>query len=346
MFLGIEIGGTKLQLGVGRGDGTPLVALERLDVRPENGPAGIRRQIEQAAAGLIARHGIRAVGIGFGGPVDSAAGRTVKSHQIDGWEDYSLCDWCRQTLGLPAAIYNDSDAAGLAEARFGGGRGESIVFYNNVGSGIGGALVIDGQVYRGGAGIASEIGQLRPGLQSDRPEMTVESVASGWGIAAAAQAWLADPGSHTVRPAWFGSRLRRPESVRQQLIDREEAEGEFAAELLARCDGQIERLTCKMVLQAAGEGNVLAQDIFHHAVQTLGWALGQVITLLSPKVIVMGGGVPLAGEVLFFAPLREEIDRYVIPPLLNTFRIVPAELGEEVVVHGALAVAAGEGLGI
>ena len=165
--------------------------------------------------------------------------------------------------------------------------------------------------------------------------MTVESVASGWGIAAAAQAWLADPDSHTVRPAWFGSRLRRPESVRQQLIDREAAEGEFAAELLARCDGQIDRLTCKMVEQAASEGNGLAQDLFHHAVQTLGWAIGQVITLLSPNVVVIGGGVPLVGEVLFFAPLREEVDRYVIPPLLNTFRIVPAELGEEMVVHGA-----------
>ena len=65
-----------------------------------------------------------------------------------------------------------------------------------------------------------------------------------------------------------------------------------------------------------------------------------MITLLSPEVVVVGGGVPLLGEELFFAPLRRHIDRYAFPPLAGTFRIAPAQLGEEVVVHGALAAAA------
>ena len=90
MFLGIEIGGTKLQLGVGRGDGSPLVELRRCDVEVRDGAAGVRRQIEAVAPDLIARHGVRAIGIGFGGPVDPAAGRTVKSHQVAGWEDFPL----------------------------------------------------------------------------------------------------------------------------------------------------------------------------------------------------------------------------------------------------------------
>ena len=102
-------------------------------------PQGIRRQIDQAGRRLIAGHSVRAIGIGFGGPVDAAPGRTMKSHQIEGWHDFPLVDWCRQTLALPAAIANDADAAGLAEARFGAGRGQRIVFYITVGSGIGGA---------------------------------------------------------------------------------------------------------------------------------------------------------------------------------------------------------------
>ena len=96
------------------------------------------------------------------------SGRTIVSHQIDGWQDFPLGDWCRQTLGRPAVLGNDSDLAGLGEARFGAGRGHRIVFYSNVGSGIGGSLVVDGELYRGGRGVASEIGHLRPGLECSR----------------------------------------------------------------------------------------------------------------------------------------------------------------------------------
>jgi glucokinase len=125
-------------------------------------------------------------------------------------------------------------------------------------------------------------------------------------------------------------------------VDRQEVAAEFLADLRERSGRQVERLSCKMVAQAAAEGNELAQEVFRHAVQTLGWAVAQMVTLLAPNVVVIGGGVSLAGESLLFAPLGREVDRYVFPPLRDSFRIVPAALGEEVVVHGALAVAAEE----
>jgi glucokinase len=341
MFLGIEIGATKLQFGVGTGDGTPLVALQRIDVDLGEGAAGIRRQIELAAPGLIRRHSVVAIGIGFGGPVDPATGRTITSHQVAGWDDFPLVEWCRQTFGLPAAIANDSDAAGLAEALFGAGRGGRVVFYSNVGSGIGGALVIDGRIYSGGRGVASEIGHLRPGLHADRPDQTVESIASGFGIAAAAQARLGEPGSQPLRPLVFGGAPPGPGLMRQALAEHEEAESVFLADLRQRCGGQADQLTGKMVAQAAVEGNEIAQQVLHHAIQTYGWAIAQMVTLLAPEVVVIGGGVPQLGEALFLGPLRREVDRYVFPPLRGTFRLLPAALGEEVVVHGALAVATG-----
>jgi glucokinase len=340
MFLSIEIGGTKLQLGVGHGDGGKLVALERLAVEPKNGAAGIRKQIEEAARPLIERHAVRAIGFGFGGPVDAATGRVIKSHQVTGWDNFPLADWCRETLGLPAVVSNDSDAAGLAEARFGAGRGYRIVFYSNVGSGIGGALVLDGHLYPGSTGIASEIGHLRPGLQSDRPDQTVESLASGWAIAAAAQSLVTDPISHRLGPLVSRGRPRGAESVRQRLIEREEADERAAADLLERCDGRIDRLTTNLLAQAAAQGNELAREVFLQASQAFGWAIAQMITLLAPHVVVIGGGVSLAGEELFLGPLRKAVDCYVFPPLLGTFQIVPAALDEQVVVHGALALAA------
>ena len=158
MYLGIEIGALKLQLAVGQGDGSPFVDFRRATIRLDDGAGGIRRQIDAIGRELVGRHQPRAVGIGFGGPVDTKAGRTITSHQVEGWTDFALVYWCRATFGLPAALSNDSDAAGLAEALFGAGRGHQVVFYTNVGSGIGGALVTDGRVYPGGQGIAAEIG--------------------------------------------------------------------------------------------------------------------------------------------------------------------------------------------
>jgi glucokinase len=340
MLLGIEIGGTKLQLGVGRGDGPPLAEMERLDVQPERGAEPIRRQIVEAARPLIERHGVTALGIGFGGPVDVDAGRTITSHQVEGWNDFPLRDWARDALGLPTVLSNDSDSAGLAEARFGAGRGHRVVFYTNVGSGIGGALVIDGRLYRGGSGVASEMGHLRPGLQCDRPDQTLESIASGFGITGAVKSRLAGEVSHQYESLIGGGRPHQPDAVRRRLIEREEADERDAADLLERCDGQVDRLTTKTIAEAALAGNRLAREVFRHACQAFGWAIAQMATLVAPNVVVVGGGVSLVGDELLFVPLRNHVRRYVFPPLDGTFDVVPTQLGEEVVVHGALALAA------
>lgn len=339
MFLGIEIGGTKLQLGVGAGDGK-LVALERFDVVTKRGAAGILEQIRTAGSELAARHGVSRIGFGFGGPVISATGTVVKSHHVSGWDNFALAAWCQNELGLPAVVENDCDAAGLAEAHHGAGRDRGAVFYVTVGTGIGGGLIVGGQIYRGAGHGAAEIGHLRPGLQADRPESTVESLASGWGIAAAAQARLSEPISHAFVPLTAGLRSAAPEDMRQRLIENEEAQTEYQADLWQRCDGKPGRLTAKMVVTAAGEGNEIALEVLGRACQALGWGIAQAITLVSPEVVVLGGGVSLADESLFLVPLRAEVERYVFPPFVGKYQLVPAELGEEVVVHGALAAAA------
>lgn len=311
MYLGIEIGGTKLQLAVAAEAGGRLLDLVRLEVVPSGRAEGIRRQIAEAGRRLIEKHPIRAVGLGFGGPVDAASGRTVTSFQIEGWDDFPLVPWSVETFGVPAALVNDSDAAGLAEARFGAGRGGRVVFYSNVGSGIGGALVIAGALYPGGGGVASELGHLRPGPECRSPQQTVESIASGWGMADAARKRIA----------------QNPEAG--DSID-----------LMRRCEWAPQRLTARMLADAAKAGNRLASDVFRDACQAYGWALAQMITLLAPNVVVLGGGVSLVGEELFLAPVREEVARYVFPPLRESFSLRLAALGEEVVLHGAMALAA------
>lgn len=340
MYLGIEIGGTKLQLGVGAGDGSPLVALERFDVDISDGAVGILKQIELASGPLIQRHGVKSIGCGFGGPVDVAQGTVVKSHHVEGWDGFRLAEWFEHKLGRPARIANDADTAALAEAHYGAGRDANPMFYVTVGTGIGGGLIINRRIYHGHGLAAAELGHLRPGLHADRAEENLEALASGWGIAAEAQSQFTGPVSHRLSH-WISNRTaRQPEAVRQRLLEEEQAAEEHVADLLSRVEGDPDRLTAKIVGQAAGEGNEIALEVLHRATTALGWALAQVITLLSPQRIVIGGGVSLLGESLFFGPIRQATLQYVFPPLIGTCDIVPAELGEEVVVHGALALAA------
>lgn len=313
MWLGVEIGGTKLQLGVGAADGSPLVELVRFDVEPRAGARGILDRIAAEGAALASRHRVQGVGIGFGGPIDVARGVVLKSHHIDGWTDFPIVAWCREALSLPAALGNDADLAGLAEARFGAGRGYDPVFYVTVGTGIGGGLIVGGRVYAGSGRGAAEIGHLRPGLDADRPESNLESLASGWGIAA---------------------------QMRNKLQATDRANERFRADLLARMDGDPSRATAKGVVEAAAAGNPLAREVLAGACRALGWGVAQVITLVAPAAVVIGGGVSLAGEELFFAPLRQAVDRYVFPPYAGRFEIKPAQLGEEMVVYGAIAQAA------
>jgi glucokinase len=338
MFLGIEIGGTKLQLGVGTGRDAELAALVRHDVDATRGAAAILEEIERSATAVIQKHPIERIGFGFGGPCDSVTGVATKSHQVAGWESFPLAGWCRESLGKPAVVGNDCDVAALAEARLGAGRGTGSVLYVTVGTGIGGGLVVGGKLFGAGRPAVAEIGHLRPGLLADRPDMTVESLAAGPGIAAAAVARM----TGMARPLDSLRTTSGPHTkaeMRQRLFDVQQTEEEYIADLVARAGGDAEQLTAKDVAQAAAEGNAIAAEVLDHACQALGWAIAQAITLAAPEVVVVGGGVSLIGEQFFFAPLRSEVARYVFPPLAGSFRLVPAGLGELAVVHGAVALA-------
>ncbi len=349
MFLGIEIGGTKLQLGVGHGDGREFAAFARHEIDIQRGAAGILEQIEKSATALGQKHKLERIGIGFGGPVNSLTGVVTKSHQVEGWDNFPLVRWCQETLGIPTVLGNDCDVAALTEAHYGAGKGAGSLFFVTVGTGVGGGLVIDGKLHGAGRPAVAEIGHLRPGLHEDRPELTVESLCAGPAIAAAAVARITGQVSRPLeslrkhlRPT---DRQRVRQEVHQRLADQKLTEEEYIADLLARCGGNADDLTAKMVAQSAADGNEIACEVMDHACQVLGWAIAQVVTLVAPEVVVIGGGVSLIGEPFFFAPLRAEVARYVFPPLAGSFRLLPAALGEMVVIHGAVALAAGEAAG-
>ena len=303
MYLGIEIGGTKLQLGLGRGDGV-IATLWRGAVDAAAGGDGIRRQIVAAVPELLANAGLthgdlKGVGVGFGGPTDDDTQRVIKSHHVAGWDDFPLAAWLADAVGLPTVIVNDADVAGLAEALFGAGKGLSPVFYMTVGTGIGGGLTTDGEMYRGCGRGAVEIGHLRV-----RDGDILESYAAGWGIEARANKLAAtDPRYAALRAS----------------VGRE--------------------LTGKDIAAAARSGDPAALDALDVALSALTEAIQQMMKLLCPRRVVIGGGISLTGDELFFDPLRRRVAANAFPPFAGLTDIVPAALGEEVVVHGALALA-------
>ena len=137
MYLGIEIGGTKLQLGVGLGDGSPLVELQRATINPAAGATAILTSIESMSRGLIDRYHPKAIGIGFGGPVDAKTGRTINDQSMSKVGTiFRWRSWSHRQLDTADGGTNDADTAGLAEALFGAGRGKRVVFYITVGSGV------------------------------------------------------------------------------------------------------------------------------------------------------------------------------------------------------------------
>jgi glucokinase len=333
MYLGIEIGGTKLQLGLGPGDGT-LAALWRGMVDVSAGGEGIRRQILAAVPELLGRaklerSQVRGVGIGFGGPVDDATRTVIKSHQIEGWDGFPLAEWISDMLGWPVALGNDADVAGLAETLFGAGKGLSPVFYITIGSGIGGGLIINGKIYRGCGRGAAEIGHLSLEGMRWGDEATVESVASGWGMAQTARRGLES----------FLENARR--LFRREYPDRPLPEPEFVkchSSVLGRLP-EWGTITVPVIVEAAEQGDRFARDILNDGIEALAVAICHVIALLCPRRIVIGGGVSLMGEEVLFAPLRRLVADKIFKPFAGCYDIVPAALGEEVVVHGALALA-------
>ena len=135
-FLGIEIGGTKLQLVAGGPD--KIEERLRLDVEVKRGAAGIRAQIERALPDLISQCKPTAIAVGFGGPVDRRAGRIARSHQIEGWSDFDIHSWLWDLSRLPVLIDNDANMGALGEATVGAGKNFDPVFYVTLGSGVGG----------------------------------------------------------------------------------------------------------------------------------------------------------------------------------------------------------------
>ena len=294
--IGIEIGGTKQQLVAGDAEGN-IIDRRRFAVDSADGGPAIRERIAAELPFLIDAHQPKRIGVGFGGPVDIAAGTVAVSHQIEGWSGFPLRDWLSELTSLPVVIENDANAAALAEALRGAGRGFDPAFYMNMGSGVGGGLVVGGKIYHGDTPGEVEVGHLR----LDPNGITVEDRCSGWAVDRAIRSALSN----------------HPESLLTTLCD--DIPG-----------GEAKHLT-----EALAQGDALAKDILQTTTRDLAFALSHVTHLFHPQVITLGGGLSLVGEPLRQG-IAEKLPGFLMEVYGDGPEIKLAELGEDAVPVGAL----------
>lgn len=297
-FLGIEIGGTKLQLVLGN-EQAEILERFRFTVDKGRGAEGIKEQIQEGLD-KVDLSMLKAVGIGFGGPVDHATGKIYTSYQISGWGNFILRDWVESLTRVPVWIDNDANVAALGEALHGGGKNFSSVLYITLGSGVGAGLVIDKKIYHGAAGSEAEFGHIRL-AKSGR---TVESSCSGWAVDEKIRAYC---------------RLH-PESLLSELT-RGYSQGE-----------------ARVVPAALQAKDAAATNIIEETADDFSFALSHAVHLLNPHTVIIGGGLSLIGEPLRFL-IEKKLRDYLMDVLRPGPSIQLSFLKEDSVPRGALSLA-------
>jgi glucokinase len=298
-FVGIEIGGTKLQLVLGHA-ATGIARRWRHSVHREKGGAGIREQIAATLNEISAATTLSGIGVGFGGPVDWKTGKICCSHHVEGWSDFELGEWLRTLTRLPVRIDNDANVAALGEAVRGAGATFNPVFYVTIGSGVGGGLVVNDSIYHGATPGEAEIGHVR----LDREGTIVEARCAGWAV---------------------DRRIR-------EVIAKE------PAGLLAQLVGAKSGAEAKHLGEALRRNDASAWRILSETAEDLAFGLSHVVHLMHPQVVVLGGGLSLLGEPLRKA-VAAALPRFIMEAFQPGPVVRLAALGEDAVPVGALVLA-------
>lgn len=310
--IGIDVGGTKVLGGVVDPDGTVLTTSRR--DTPREGGSALTQTIADVALELAAQYPVTAVGLSAAGFVSSDRKTMLATPNIAGWNGVQLDAELTALINLPVVLENDANAAAWGERTFGAGKGKQNMLMVTVGTGVGGGIIVNGQLLRGAFGIAAEIGHLR---------VLPEGHLCGCGARGCFEQYAS------------GSALLR--HAREAIA----ASPDLARNLLSRGDGTLEGLTGRAITDAAREGDQVAVSAFNTTAQWLGAGIASLSVILDPECVVIGGGVVDAGEILL-APTRAAMERYMPFAGKHPYpKIIAATLGNEAGLVGAADLARG-----
>jgi len=309
LTIGLDLGGTKIAAALVGPEGE-ILAEDRWPTVPERGPEAVSDDIADLVRKVAGdRWGeVSAVGLGAPGPLNIKLGLIYNAPNL-GWFDVPITRMLEKRLQLPLFLENDANAAGFGEWAVGAGRGTQDLVYLTISTGIGGGIVIGGRVYHGRNDSAGEVGHMT--ILPNGPRCGCgrlgcwEALCSGTGIANNMIHRLREGAPSTV---W------------------------------AMAGGDCAKVTSAMVAQAAREGDAEAEAAMEQAVFYLAVGITNLVHILNPEMVVLGGGVTNLGDQLF-VPLRALVKERAYPNMVKDLPIVPAQLGDKVGVLGAAMVA-------
>jgi len=311
--IGVDIGGTKVAAGLVNSAGeitfqtrTPMAATEA-----NAGLAAVKLAIDSvriaATSKSEAQDLIGAIGICAPGPLDPRTGVVVNPPNLPGWRNFPLAAEIFKAYSLPVRVDNDGNAAALAEALWGAGRGYRNVFYATIGTGIGTGIIFDGRIYHGRTGAAAEGGHMTIDYRGPRcgcgKHGCIEVLASGPAIARRVSEKIAAGRSSSVL--------------------------DYSA-------GNPSRITSEMVARAYSAGDSLAKEVLQETATFLSAWLGNIVDLLEPDVMIIGGG---AAAMLkpFFAEVRDHLPEWCVNSHSQEIPLVSAHYGPEAGIAGGAA---------
>jgi len=309
-ILGVDIGGTKVAVGLVDRSGKILSQGRKPMVANRGAEAGL-----EAVLGAIdsilesAPGGIRSIGICAPGPLDPKAGVVLNPPNLPCWRNFPLAENVAAKYGVPVKVDNDANAAALAETRWGAARGFRYVFYATIGTGIGSGIVFDNAIYHGKTGSAGEGGHVsidyRGPVCACGKKGCIEILAAGPAIGLRARTKIAaSSGQHSA--------------------------------ILDLGGGNIASVTSEHVGRAFAAGDPLAREILSETVELLSAWLGNIIDLLDPDVLVMGGGVAaMLGP--FFDEMKRRIPDWCVNPGASNIPLLMAHYGADAGIAGGAA---------
>jgi glucokinase len=317
LVVGVDIGGTKVAAGLVDREGaiksqtrTPMVANREAG----EGLAAVISAIDALfAQDAKARTLIRGIGICAPGPLDPHTGVVVNPPNVPCWRNFPLAAEVAKIYDVPVKVENDANAAALAEAIWGSGRGFHHIFYATIGTGIGTGLVCDKRIYNGRTGAAGEGGHMSidyngPRCGCGKPGC-IEILAAGPAIARRARAKLA-------------------------------ADQSSGSKILDRAKGNIDAVTSEMVGHAYAAGDPLAKEILQETVKLLALWLSNIVDLLEPDVMIIGGGVAAMLNP-FFGDLSKWLVEYCVNSRSQEIPLLKAYYGADAGIAGGAALCSG-----
>lgn len=310
---GIDIGGTKCAISLGRQEADQIDILEKIKFQTPPTPEETLKKMTDILAELLEKHpeaDIRAVGISCGGPLDSAKGLILSPPNLPNWDHIDVVRPFEERFHVPAAVQNDANACALAEWMWGAGRGSENMIFLTFGTGLGAGLILNGRLYSGTCDMAGEVGHIR--LEKEGPvgygkEGSFEGFCSGGGIARYGTGEIAK---------WMNA-------GKSTLLEETFREG---------------NVTTALIGEAAAKGDELALKIWEDTGKMLGKGISILVDILNPQKIVIGS-IFLRQEKLLREPMEKALRQEALSYNANVCRIVPAGLGESLGDYAALSVA-------